>query len=251
MKTVSTKRRQHLGFSLGEMLAALVIGAMVMTSVLSIYGRANQASEAVARRIDTPALGTEVLQLIAQDLDRLTDNSNATIEIRNGFDGGFARAEMVLRRTFHDGNNAEQTFEEITWRAGYDHDSGIPGLVLYRSHSGLTPEDKLLDSRRAAGEENYPFVPICRGLTFFRIEVTNGERVSDAWSGSFLPPGIRISLSFSPPYKTVEGTLDVDESKKTSRIIAVNKTRTIRFTIPEKTDQSTANNERTSAQPQR
>ncbi|MBN1360775.1 MAG: hypothetical protein JW993_09295 [Sedimentisphaerales bacterium] len=237
MRTTAGKRRLYSGYSLGEMLAALVIGAMVLTSVLSIYGRANQASEAVARKIDSPALATEVVQLIAQDMDRLVGSSNTAIELKNGYDNGFARAELVLRRTFHNAQNQEQTLDEIIWRAGYDYEGGVPGLVLYRSFSGMAPEDKLLDSRRDPVEKNYPFVPICRGVTFFRIEVTNGERTTDAWSGSALPPGLKVSLSFSQPHETIRGTLDVDEEDKTIRSIAIDRTRTIRFSVaPAPTD---------------
>lgn len=232
MKTTARQRRFHPGYSLGEMLAALVIGSLVLVSVLSIYGRANQASEAVARKIDSPALALEVLQLIAEDLDRLVGGANATIEIKNGLDNGFARAQLVLRRTFYDTQNQEQAFDEIIWRAGYDYESGVPGLVIYRSYSGLASEDKLLDSKRDTWEKNYPFVPICRGVTFFSIEVTNGERTSDTWSGPSLPPGVKVSLSFSRPYETVRGTLDVDESQKTSRTIAIDRTRTLRFAVP-------------------
>ncbi len=251
MASGSRKCRVYRGYSLGEMLAALVIGALILTSVLGIYGRANQASEAVARKIDSPALAAEVLQLIAEDLDGLTSSSNATIEIQNGFDNGYARAQVILRRTFHDMQNEEKTLNEIVWRAGYDYDSGLPGLVIYRSYNGLAPEDKLLDSKRETWETNYPFVPVCRGVTFFRIEVTNGERTTDSWSGSALPPGVKISLSFDEPYETVRGTLDVEETAKTSRTIAVDKTRTIRIGVPTESEPSDTDDEQTPQRPRR
>lgn len=244
MRTISHRRRLYRGYSLGEMLAALVIGAMVLTSILGIYGRANQASEAVARKIDSPALGWEVLQLIAEDVDRMANGTGAVIEMKNGVDNGFARAELVLRRTFFNGENAEQTLEEIIWRAGYDYDSGA--LAIYRSYSGLAPEDRLLDSKREDWEANYPFVPICRGVTFFHIEVTNGEQTSDTWSGTTLPPGLTISLSFAPAYETVGGVLDVEETKKINRAIAIERMRAVRFTTSPTSNESNANDGRTS-----
>lgn len=252
MKTVSGKRRLLCpGYSLGEMLAALVIGSMVLTAILSIYGRANHASEAVARKIDSPALASEVLQLIAEDLDRLVGSSNATVQIQNGFDNGFPRAQLILRRTFHDTQNKEQTLDEIIWRAGYDYESGAPGLVVYRSFSGLAPEDRLLDSKRQALEKNYPFIPICRGVTFFRIEAVNEDRLVDTWPGPSLPPGVKVSLSFSRPHETVRGTLDVDEAERTSRTIAVDRTRAIAFTVSGESDESDTNNAQTTRQPGR
>ena len=58
------------GFSLAEVLAALTIGAMVVVAVLAIYHRAEQSANAVLSRIDESQLPREVLQYIAEDLDR-------------------------------------------------------------------------------------------------------------------------------------------------------------------------------------
>ena len=239
MKTMLETHRRCRGFSLGEMLAALVIGAMVLTSILGLYGRASRASEAVAKKIDSPALGSEVLQLITEDIDRMTEGPDCVVEIKNGFDNGYATAQLTLRRTYYDGENKEQTFDEITWQTGYDYDGGGNGLVIYRSYSGKTPEDRLLDNQREDWEANYPLVPICRGVTYFRIEVTNGEAASDEWSGSYLPPGLDISLSFAAPFQTLQGRLDVEETEKTHRILAVNRNRIIRFTTTSPEENST------------
>ena len=119
--------RRRSGFSLGEMLAVVIIGSMVLVAILTIYDRANQAADAVLRKIDSPAWAEEVLQLIAEDLDRaLGAQEDVTVQVRNGSDNGFQRAELVLRRTYHDNENKEQTLEEITWRAGYDYEGQTP-----------------------------------------------------------------------------------------------------------------------------
>jgi len=256
MKTASRQSRLYPGYSLGEMLAALVIGAMVLTAVLGIYGRANRAADAVLGKIESPMLCTEVLQLIAEDLDRVMGAADASIVIQNGFDNGFARAQLILRRTFHDAENKEQTLDEIIWRAGYDYESGVPGLVVYRSYDGIALEDKLLEQKRRTWEKNYPFVPICRGVTFFRIEVTNGDDLIDKWSTPALPPGVRVSLSFAPPYETVRGTLDVADSDKVSRTIAVDRTRRVSFAVSsesgrEGTDSDTNDDVQSPPQPRR
>ena len=44
---------------------------MILMAILTIYGRANQAADAVLRKIDSPSWASEVLQLIAEDLDRI------------------------------------------------------------------------------------------------------------------------------------------------------------------------------------
>jgi len=213
------------------MLAALVIAAMVLTAILSVYARANRAAQAVRKKIETPVLAAEVLQLIARDLDRLVGAEDVSIQIRNGFDNGFVTAQLVLRRTVRDIQNKEQLLEEIIWRGAYDYDSAIPGLVIYRSHEGVGLEDKLLDQKREKLESQYPLIPVCRGVTFFKIEVPKGISFVDRWSDASLPPGVKVTLSFAKPYETVRGTLDVQDYEKTSRTIAIDRTRAIKFAV--------------------
>lgn len=230
MQNALTKRKYRSGWSLGEMIVALVIGAMVLAAILTVYSRANQAADAVLAKVEAPALAEEVLQLIAEDLDRVIGAEDDTqIEIKNGFDNGFPEAELVLRRTFADSKSEQKTFEEIVWRAGYDSEGTRPGMILYRSHEGVNVEDKLLESKREAWEQNYPFVPVCRGLTFFRIEILKDDDLIDRWSSQDLPPGVKVSISFAQPYETVRGTWDVLESERVSRTIAIDRIRDIRF----------------------
>lgn len=216
------------------MIVALVIGAMVLTAILGVYARANRAAEAVLARIDSPSLGADVLQLIVEDLDRLLGaGADATIEIKNGFDKGFVRAQLVLRRTLKNDKNEDVTVEEIMWRGGYDYEGRVPGLILYRSQEGIAVGDKLLDPQRESWEKNYPLVPVCRGVTFFRIEVPKDDGFVDRWSGTSLPPGVKVSLSFAEPYETVRGTYDVLDHEKMTRTVAVDRTRKIKFTMPD------------------
>jgi len=222
--------RRRSGFSLGEMLAVVIIGSMVLVAILTIYDRANQAADAVLRKIDSPAWAQEVLQLIAEDLDRaLGAQEDVTVQVRNGSDNGFQRAELVLRRTYHDNENKEQTLEEITWRAGYDYEGQTPGLVVYRGYEGVAREDRLLDDNREDWEKSYPFVPICRGVTFFQIQACRGDELLDQWPASPPPPGVRITISFGEPNEMVRGGYDVADRDKISRIVAINPMRKIQF----------------------
>jgi hypothetical protein len=211
------------------MLAVVIIGSMILVAILTIYNRANQAADAVIRKIDSPAWAQEVLQLIAEDLGRALSADDVTLQIRNGPDKGFQRAELVLRRTYHDSENKEQTLEEITWRAGYDYEGTTPGLALYRSYQGVGPEDKLFDDNREDWEKSYTFVPICRGLTFFQIQACKGEDLLDQWPASPPPSGVKITISFAAPFERVRGGYDVTDDDKISRTVAVDPTRKIQF----------------------
>jgi hypothetical protein len=210
------------------MLTVVIIGSMILVAILTVYNRANQAADAVIRKIDSPAWAREVLQLLAEDLGRALSADDVTLQIRNGADKGFQRAELVLRRTYHDSENKELTLEEITWRAGYDYEGTTPGLALYRSYQGVGPEDKLFDDNREDWEKSFPFVPICRGLTFFQIQACKGEDLLDQWPASPPPPGVKITLSFATPVEGVRGAY-VDDSDKISRTVALDPTRKIQF----------------------
>lgn len=228
--------RRPYGFSLGEMLATVIIGTMILTAILSIYGRANRAASAVLAKIESPALASEVLQLIAKDVDRTLGADDVVVQIRNGIDNGFARAELVLRRVFHDKDNKEQVLEEITWRAGYDGEGDTPGLVIYRSREGMGLEDKLLEDQRESWEKNYPFVPICRGATFFQVQAYKGDGLVDQWPLSAPPSGVKVTIAFAEPYQTLRGTRDVSDEEKISRTLVINAMRKIRFALDSSED---------------
>jgi hypothetical protein len=225
----SEKEWNRPGYSLGEMLAAMVIAAAILTTILGIYGRVQQAGSAAIEKVESPALCDEVLQLIAKDLDRAIGADGVTIEVKNGSDNGFSRAQLTLRQVLHDAQGNDQTLYQIVWQAGYDYDSGSDGLIIYRSYEGVIPEDKLFEEKRELWEKNYPFVPVCRGITFFRIEVPTEDRYVDQWSGPALPAGLRVTLSSAEPYQAAKGAWTVPDEQKRVRTIAIDRTRVIRL----------------------
>ncbi|MHC4396429.1 MAG: PulJ/GspJ family protein [Planctomycetota bacterium] len=236
MKNITYKTGRHnSAFTLAEVLAALTIGSMVLVAVLAIYSRAERTVASITHKLDSRLLPHEVLQRIAEDLDGIIgSNSDTRIVIKNKFDGLYSSARLEILKTINDNKNKPLTFEKIVWQSSYDYDSWAEGLVLYRSHSGITVEDKLLDEERTDREKEYPFVPICEGVTFFKIQVPRGEDFLDQWSSSSLPKGITVTISFAESFKTVTGTFDVPDEEKITRTIAVNRSRKIKFKIVKK-----------------
>jgi len=231
-------RRQERGFSLAEVLAALTIGAMILVAVLGIYSRVESAAGAITRKLDSSRLPSEVMQRIAEDLDRIiapvsdVKAADTKITIENKLINLYPSARLTILRTIYDSKDKKQTFEEIVWQANYDFETD--SLILYRSQSGMGLEDKLLDAERAGWEKDYSFVPICSGVTFFKVQVPKGEDFADSWTDDSLPPGIVVTISFGEPFKTVTGPLDVPEEAKIARTIAVDRTRKIKFTFAKK-----------------
>lgn len=225
------------GFTtLAEMLAALTIGAMVIAAVLGIYHRAGNSVDAVTRRLDSSRLPGEVLQRIAEDLDNvISSGSDATITIQNKFENIASAmlvpaAKLTITRTIQDSRDREQPFREIIWQSSYDFKSAANSLTLYRSSGGLDMEDKVLEKYKDDVERER-FVPICSGITYFKIAVlAGGKNPIEKWNGS-PPPGIMVTISFAQPYKRADGTFDVPDEDKITRTIAIDRTRKIRFDI--------------------
>ena len=233
MKKTSNTSISPWGFSLAEVLVALVIAAMVLVTVLAIYSRAESSAAAITRRLDSSRLPSEVLQRIAEDLDRIiTSDADTRIAVNNKFEKGYQTAKLTITKTVRDGKDKVKIFEEIVWQTNYDYDAN--SLVLYRhrtSELGLL-EDKLLDESRESWEEGL-FVPICDGITFFKAQVVRDGEIVDRWS-SAMPPGIEVTISFAPPFKTLANTLDVPDEQKFTRTIAIDRTRQIRLKIEPK-----------------
>jgi prepilin-type N-terminal cleavage/methylation domain-containing protein len=222
------------GFSLAEVIVALTIGAMVLVAVLSIYGRAEASAAAITRKLDSSRLPSEVLQRIAEDIDRTAaPGADTKVTVENKFESGFSTARLTVLKTIYNSKNEKQTFEKIIWQASYGSDAN--SLVLYRSHSGIALEDKLLDEQKEDWEREL-FVPICTGITFFKIQVPAGDDLQDSWASDSLPLGIVVTISFAEPFKTLAGTLDVPEYEKITRHIAVDRTRAVKFMLTKKED---------------
>ena len=229
------KKNSHIfiyrsGFTLAEVLASLTIGAMILVAVLGIYSRAEHSASTITRRLSNYRLPNEILQRIAEDLDNvISSGSDTQITIENSIEHGFPTARLTIKKTINDEKNIEQPFEEIVWQSSYDYESLTDGLVLYRSHSGLTLEDKMLNSNKENWEQEL-FVPICSGVTIFKINAIQGEQLLDKWNEA-VPTGIKIALSFAEPIEKADGSMDVPDDDKTIRTIAIDRTRKITFEI--------------------
>jgi type II secretory pathway pseudopilin PulG len=224
-------RKLMLGFTLVEILAALTIGSMILIVVLAMYSRAQSSAASVTGKLENNRLPREIMQRIAEDLGRVSSaDPDTQITVENKYQDGFAVAKMEISRTINDIKNQPQLFEKIVWQSSIEPDTGV--LTLYRSHSGLAMEDVLLDRQKEPWQREL-FVPVCTGLSFFRIEVPRDvNTMLNEWSAEKLPPAIVVTLSFAPPFQAADGTFDVPDEDKIVRTIAIDRTRKPRFTLP-------------------
>ena len=221
-------------FTLVEVLVSLTIAALILITLFSIYARINSVEAAINKRYDENAMAQEILQRIAEDIDRFgLAKENATINFQSKFEKGHRVARLTMENHLYaDRKQKRSIFEKVVWQSAYDPE--INDFVLYRAHSGITYEDKLLEGQKTEAEREL-FIPLCSGVTYFKIEALQGLRVMDRWYGTSgqMPPAVVVTISFAESFESPTGGFDVPEDKKITRTIAVDRARKITFIPPE------------------
>ena len=212
------------GFTLAEAIATLAIAAMIMIAAIGIYTGIRRTEAAINRRLESGFLATEILQRIAEDIDRLAlPGSDMTMSINNKTEeGGYKSSRMIIESKIYDKNNKPQTFEKIIWQSRGDPDAN--GLIIYRAHSGYTLEDKMLDEPKEAYERE-KFIPICSGATLFSIEAINDSNTTQTWESQNLPRGVKISISFTKPQQDLLGNPVISEEAMKTRTVVIDRFR--------------------------
>jgi len=246
MRKSANTSNERSGFTLAEILAALVVGSMILIVVLAIYSRAQDSAAALTEQMNGSRLPAELLQRIAEDLDKVTaSGSDTKITLERKLQSGFSVVRFEIIRTVADDKGSTQELNKITWQSNLDPTTGT--LIIYRSHSGLAMEDNLLGKQKQLWQRDV-FVPVCDGATLFKIRIPKGEDYLDRWTSNALPNAVVVTVSFAEPYKAVDGTWDVPAEDAITRTIAIDRTRKIKFTVakpesPTKAQQAEDQNE--------
>jgi len=237
--------KKNMAFTLAETLAALVISVMIIVAVLGIYGSIKRSAASINKKIERDTLPAEILQRIAEDIDRMIITVTDTKIIFNNklAEGNYSSGQLIIESAIYDTDKKPQTFEKIVWQSKNDPDAN--GLILYRAHSGYAMEDRILDETKEKFEREL-FIPICSGLTHFSIAAIQGETLADKWDKEELPVALEITLSFAEPVEILSGQFEVPEEDKIRRTIAIDRTRQIPYMFVEQefilpTDESESN----------
>jgi prepilin-type N-terminal cleavage/methylation domain-containing protein len=223
------------GFSLIEILTVLTLSAMILTAVILIYNRVRNSAVAITARLNKQGLPDELLQKIAEDIDRLAaPGFDASISIRNKEDSGYNSAQLVIENRYYGSGQppVANIYERVVWQSSYDPFLGQ--MILYRSHSGLNLEDKLVDNVRSGEDKPELFVPVCSGLTYFGIFALTGNETetqepAPSWQKQAMPNGILLGLSLEPMTQLEDGSFVLPEGSTVYRAVAVDRTRSIPY----------------------
>lgn len=255
-------KREKRGFTLVEMMAVLIIAVLIMLAVVGIYGRLRDAAANVHSKLDGGMTPRLVAQRIAEDLDRLAaPGLDTKVTLENKFQGGFNLTRLIIENRIINKAQQPEVFEKVTWQTSYDAYENR--LVLYRAHSGVNLEDKLIDQELAEKQqgEREMFIPVAEGLSFFSIQVPQveaGEKPKEnldedaledlnyslnleevtyepKWDGKDLPKAVTVMLSFADFVTDMFGNSVVPEESIYYRTIAIDRTRMIPFKFVKKT----------------
>ncbi|MCE5185476.1 MAG: prepilin-type N-terminal cleavage/methylation domain-containing protein [Planctomycetaceae bacterium] len=230
---MNTLVRKPVGFTLVETLVVLALSSMIMIAILGIYQQVRAGAVAITGQLEKNRLNAEILQKIAEDIDRLAaPGFEATINFRNKLDSGYRSAQLILESSFYGNNNRKMTYERIVWQTSYDAFSD--SMILYRLHDGINVEDKIIEKTPDESSGAGLFIPVASGVTYFECKAQQGEDVLGAWTAAALPKAVRIGLSFEFPRQLEDGTVGVPEEAVSFRTIAVDRTRMIAYNFVKK-----------------
>jgi type II secretory pathway component PulJ len=224
------KGRLRQGVSLLELVIALIIAGMVLVTLFTIYSQTRRDADNISSTLERSGLSERIQQLIAQDLDRFyAVTEDVTFNLQPRLEGGLIGSSLTMESKIYDSLSRPQTYEKITWQTRYDAETR--SMVLYRGHSGLVSEDKLLESQRTP-EERRQLVPLCNGLTYFEIGAVAQGLKRTAYAGPILPTQVVVSLSFAPAEKRGNDYV-IPPEQIVTRTIAVNRLRKINYIFTE------------------
>ncbi|MHC4386295.1 MAG: PulJ/GspJ family protein [Planctomycetota bacterium] len=228
---INLKKQIRSALTLIEVIVVLMLASLILVAVLGIYNRMRTSAVTIMDRLQQNRLQTEILQKIAEDIDRLAaPGFEAIINFQNKLDNGYRSAKVVLENSYYgtgdkNGTGKKDTFEKVIWQTSYDPLSDT--LTLYRMHGGLNVEDKVL-----AGTDWY--IPVTRGVTHFEIKSQQGETVLGAWTSETLPKAVRVGLSFAPLQELEDGSIGVSKEDIFYRTVAIDRTRLIPYQFTKK-----------------
>lgn len=231
IRPYENRKRNRRALSLVEIMAVLVVVSMMLMALMAVFNRAKNATASVNQRLDQYDASMEVLQRIAEDLDRIAISGyNMKVTVTNKIVDGFNKSQLIIQSDIYGKNGKLFVFEKVVWQSHYDTIEYIP--VLYRAHYGINLDDKILSlaEDQLDEKEKKPFVPVCYNMTFFEFVIPrkNAEPLKQ-WTSKKLPPAINVAISFAPPTELLTGEFKVlDEDKKT-RTIAINRTKKLGF----------------------
>jgi prepilin-type N-terminal cleavage/methylation domain-containing protein len=232
-KLTDTTKINRCGFTLAEVIIVIGIAGMISVSSLAIYNRVKRASDAIDRNLAEGTIPAEILQRFTEDLDRMAiPDFDTRLILANKRHDGFVISQLTIENKIYNKSNKPATFAKVIWQSDYNFIDDR--IIIYRSHSGIAMEDRLIESsvRDDNPIENPAeelFVPLASGVSYFKIQALDNGKVVDAWTSSKLPSAIRVGISFAPLYETMSGGYEVDEVDIITRTISLNRTKDIPY----------------------
>ncbi len=211
----------------------MVIGSLIIVVSAALLIRSTKTFKSIESVLDENTLPREILHMISQDVeDIVSPGADVFLHVQNKTYKGHNETRLEITSRVYDKKRTPVILKRVVWQSKYD--PGLDRIVLYRSRSGLAAADAILDTQARENPDSLVFVPLTDELTYFKIFVGNmQEEPLSQWLSSRLPEAIRIEMSFAQPIDSITNEQKFAPEDVLSRIIVVDMTRRISFTVPD------------------
>ncbi|KKK68859.1 hypothetical protein LCGC14_2939840, partial [marine sediment metagenome] len=102
-KSIYTIEEKRSGYTLFELITVLVIGTMIIITAMTVFNRIRSAAAAIDRNLETNTLATEILQRIAEDIDRMAmPGTDTTLVLRNKIRNRYNTTQLFKENKLYD-----------------------------------------------------------------------------------------------------------------------------------------------------
>lgn len=229
-------RKSSGGFSLVELLTALFIVCILVIALTVIYDASIKTLSVISVKLEKGLTSSEIMRLIVDDIVKVSSgDSDTSFSLKTKMFNNVALYRFEIISKIYDNTGKELFYRKVIWQSDYDSNTGT--ISLYRCMGGMAVEDPILSTQAKENPDTDIFVPVCRGLTYFTVQVPQvqdtpeGPIVNyvDQWASDEMPGGVAVTLSFTPPVEYVTGQVEVPVEDRTVETVSVNRSKQYKF----------------------
>ncbi|WP_020675244.1 prepilin-type N-terminal cleavage/methylation domain-containing protein [Geopsychrobacter electrodiphilus] len=157
--------KENTGFTLLEILVAIALASILMTSIYGVFSTTSNAKERVEKQGEAMHLGRVLIERLDRELLGLSLENQGTIPALSG--GKNSLGEPYIELLTNSSNKRKPGIRQISYRLGPEDDGS---LTLWRA-------DKSLYTQGTAKEEN-----LAQGIEQLTFQFFDGQNWREEWN---------------------------------------------------------------------
>jgi len=188
--------KHSTGFTLLEVLVAIALASILLTSIYGVFTAASTAKQQVEKQANALHLGRVVIARLDRELLGLAMTTHAAETILSG--GQNEQGEAFIRLLTWTNSSPQPGLRVVTYRLGPDPDRR---MTLWRT-------EKSVYQRAEAGEER-----LAQGIEAMTFEFYDGQNWRESWStGRPKLVRLRLTLQDRSSYPPLVSVFDMPQA---------------------------------------